>query len=68
MKELGKLRKEIDGIDNEILGLLNKRARNVLNIAHIKRNEQAKFYSPEREREILERLTSLNKGPFRTRR
>jgi len=64
MKELGKLRKEIDGIDNEILGLLNKRARNVLNIAHIKRNEKAKFYSPEREREILERLTSLNKGPF----
>jgi len=64
MKELGKLRKEIDGIDNEILGLLNKRARNVLDIAHIKRNEKAKFYSPEREREILERLTSLNKGPF----
>lgn len=64
MKELGKLRKEIDGIDNEILGLLNKRARNVLDIGHIKRNEKAKFYSPEREREILERLTSLNKGPF----
>jgi chorismate mutase / prephenate dehydratase len=64
MKELDKIRKEIDGIDNEILGLLNKRAKSVLDIAHIKRNEKAKFYSPEREREILERLTSLNKGPF----
>ncbi|MDQ7788219.1 MAG: prephenate dehydratase [Thermodesulfovibrionales bacterium] len=64
MKELDKLRKEIDGIDNEILELLNKRAKNVLGIAHIKRNEKAKFYSPERERAILERLTSLNKGPF----
>jgi len=64
MKELEKLRREIDQIDNEILKLLNKRAEVVIGIAHIKRNEKAKFYSPEREREILERLTALNKGPF----
>ncbi|MCG2721769.1 MAG: prephenate dehydratase, partial [Thermodesulfovibrionales bacterium] len=64
MKELDKLRKEIDGIDDEVLALLNKRAKVVLGIGHIKRNEKAKFYSPEREREILGRLTSLNKGPF----
>ena len=64
MKELEKLRREIDQIDNEILKLLNKRAEVVIGIAHIKRNEKAKFYSPKREREILERLTALNKGPF----
>jgi chorismate mutase/prephenate dehydratase len=64
MKELEKLRREIDQIDNEILKLLNKRAEVVIGISHIKRNEKAKFYSPEREREILERLTALNKGPF----
>jgi len=64
MRELERLRKEIDEIDNEILKLLNKRANVVIGIAHIKRNEKTKFYSPEREREILERLTSLNKGPF----
>jgi len=64
MGELERLRKEIDEIDIEILRLLNKRAGTVINIAHIKRNEKAKFYSPEREREILERLTSLNKGHF----
>ena len=64
MKQLEKLRKEIDEIDNEILKLLNKRAEVVIRIAHIKRNEKAKFYSPERERKILERLTALNKGPF----
>ncbi len=64
MGELKNLRKEIDGIDNEILNLLNKRSHIVLDIAHIKRNEDAKFYSPEREREILERLTAVNKGPF----
>jgi len=64
MKELEKLRKDIDEIDTEILNLLNKRAHIVVEIARIKRNERAKFYSPEREREILERITSLNKGPF----
>lgn len=64
MGELEKLRKEIDETDNEILKLLNKRAETVINIAHIKRNEKAKFYSPEREIEILQRLTALNKGPF----
>jgi chorismate mutase/prephenate dehydratase len=64
MGELERLRKTIDDVDNEILRLLNKRAETVIEIAYIKRNERAQFYSPEREREILERLTSLNKGPF----
>ena len=64
MSELDKLRREIDEIDNEILKLLNKRANVVIEIAHIKRNEKAKYYSPEREREILERITALNSGPF----
>jgi len=64
LKEIEKLRKEIDDVDDKILELLNKRAGVVIEISHIKRNEKAKFYSPEREREILERLASLNKGPF----
>ncbi|MEW6571665.1 MAG: prephenate dehydratase [Nitrospirota bacterium] len=64
MGELDKLRKEIDEIDDDILDLLNKRAKIVIEIAGIKRNENAQFYSPEREREILDRLTRLNSGPF----
>lgn len=64
MSTVERLRKEIDKIDSDILTLLNKRAAIVLEIARIKRNENAKFYSPEREREIIERLTSLNRGPF----
>ena len=64
MGGLERLRKETDEIDNEILRVLNKRAVTVIEIAHIKRNEKTKFYSPEREREILDRLTTLNKGPF----
>jgi chorismate mutase/prephenate dehydratase len=64
MGELEKFRKQIDAIDEEILNLLNKRAEVVIEIAHVKRTSNAKFYSPEREKAILERLTKGNKGPF----
>ena len=64
MKELEKFRKEIDALDTEILKLLNRRAHIVIEIANIKRNTRSQFYSPEREREILERIISLNEGPF----
>jgi len=64
MGELDKIRNEIDAVDEEILKLLNKRANFALEVAKIKRSNKSKFYSPERERQILERLTSLNKGPL----
>ncbi|RMG05613.1 MAG: prephenate dehydratase [Nitrospirae bacterium] len=64
MEELRKLREEIDRIDEEILGLLNRRAEVVLDVAEIKKKKDEKFYVPQREREIIERLQKLNRGPF----
>ena len=64
MSELKDLRGDIDAIDEEILNLLNRRARIVIEVAGIKRKENTRFYSPEREKEILQRLISINKGPF----
>lgn len=64
MKTLESLRKKIDSIDEEMLDALNRRAELVLEVARIKRGRNAKFYSPQREKEIIERLTGLNKGPF----
>lgn len=64
MEEIKGLRKKIDEIDREVLDALNRRSRVVLDIARIKRKEKVRFYSPEREREVIERLTSLNKGPL----
>jgi chorismate mutase/prephenate dehydratase len=64
MSELKNLRGEIDAIDEEILNLLNRRAGIVIEVARIKRQENTRFYSPEREKEILQRLISINKGPF----
>lgn len=64
MDEIQGRRKEIDDIDSEILRLLNRRAEIVIEIGKVKKNEKVEFHSPEREREILERLEKNNPGPF----
>jgi chorismate mutase/prephenate dehydratase len=54
--DLGKLRKEIDGIDDELLQLVNRRAGLAQRIGHLKKG--APVYRPEREADILRRMTS----------
>jgi len=61
---IDKLREEIDAIDSELLKLLNRRTNIAIEIANIKRALNLKFYSPERERAILKRITAMNEGPF----
>ena len=64
MSELSNYRKQIDNIDSKILELLNERTGVVLQIKKTKEKQHIKPHSPEREREILERLKKLNIGPF----
>jgi len=64
MSELAKLREQIDSIDEKIVRLLNKRTTVVLKIKKAKEAKHLNRHSPEREREILERLRKLNPGPF----
>ena len=64
MKDLEKLRKEIDRTDLEILRLLNERAEIAIDIGKIKKEEKLTAHVPQREREIYERLMKENKGPF----
>ena len=61
---LGTLRKEIDKIDAHIVGLLNQRAKIILRIGKIKNKIGKSVYSPDRENEILRRLTKDSKGPL----
>jgi chorismate mutase/prephenate dehydratase len=63
-EKIQELRKKIDDIDDRILDLLNERARIVIKVGDIKKAERLDFHSPGREREILERLTTRNQGPF----
>lgn len=64
MKELEKLRRKIDLVDEEILRALNERAKIVLEVARIKRDGKFKYHDPERERQLISRLEAINKGPF----
>ena len=61
---LKELREEIDRLDDQILALLNRRAAAVVDVGRIKSDKNLQFYVPEREVEILRRLTAENQGPF----
>lgn len=58
------LRAEIDRLDAEIQGLINRRAAQVLEIARLKEADGGPFYRPEREAQILRRVAERNEGPF----
>ncbi len=62
--DLSALRRQIDEIDDTILGLLNKRAAIAIAVGETKNNASRDIYVPERERDIFERLTGANPGPF----
>ncbi|HEY4187904.1 MAG TPA: prephenate dehydratase [Polyangia bacterium] len=64
--ELAQVRREIDGTDDAILGLLNRRAGFVARVAELKEKMKVPFYVPSRERQIIERLSAANPGPFPT--
>lgn len=62
--DLKKLREQIDSIDSQILGLLNQRAEVVIGVGKAKEGTGGTFYVPSREKEIYQRLTAQNAGPF----
>ncbi len=64
MADIGELRKKIDAIDDSILEILNERAELVKEVGKVKAHGKSEFYVPNREKEIYERLTRNNKGPF----
>ena len=60
MNTLDDCRNAIDAIDNEILELLNKRMKVVERVGEIKHNTGTAVYRPEREKDIIDRLTKLS--------
>lgn len=64
-KELNSIRKKIDAIDKKIKGLIDQRAELVLEVGKIKsREKNPNFYRPEREAQILKKVTKNNQGPL----
>jgi chorismate mutase / prephenate dehydratase len=75
-RDLEQVRADIDAIDREIQGLINRRARCAQRVADIKMLEmqsasergepeaEVVFYRPEREAQVLSRIIERNKGPL----
>ncbi|MGH7269747.1 MAG: prephenate dehydratase, partial [Polyangiaceae bacterium] len=55
---LDDLRTRIDGIDDRILSLLDERAGAMADVAAAKRGAELPTYDPDRERRVLDRLSS----------
>ena len=63
-QSLEKLRTSIDELDNKLLKLLNERAKCVIKIGKIKQKAKTDVLVPLREKELLVRLRTVNKGPM----
>jgi chorismate mutase len=61
---LDELRKLIDGLDLQILELLNQRARVAAQIGDVKKAAALPVYEPKREEEVFHNVTSNNPGPL----
>ena len=63
---LEQLREQIDGLDEQLQGLLNKRAELAKKVADVKMatDGDAVFYRPEREAQVLRQVKERNTGPL----
>jgi chorismate mutase / prephenate dehydratase len=64
MDDIERLRKEVDELDAQIVDLLNRRARIIVEIGDVKRANQIPIYAPHREQAVLQRALSRNEGPL----
>ena len=61
---LEELRQRIDELDDQLLQLLNERARVVVEIGKLKNKTDKPVYAPDREKEVFARIAEANKGPL----
>lgn len=63
-ERLADIRHEIDAVDRDLLGLLNRRAALSLEVGRIKAGDPGIVFKPLREREVLDSLAQHNEGPL----
>lgn len=64
MDPIDELRRRIDEIDEELVRLLNARAECALAIGREKRVLGLEVYQPAREKDVLEHVQTINRGPL----
>ncbi|NDF56081.1 MAG: chorismate mutase, partial [Proteobacteria bacterium] len=61
------IRREIDAIDLELVALLNRRASMSVQVARVKRTNDAPTYQPGREQEVIRNAQTASSGPLADR-
>ena len=61
---INELRSRVDEVDQELIRILNERARIVQEIVAIKAEAGKALFDPKREEEILRRVAEENEGPI----
>lgn len=64
-KSLSELRIQIDALDQDLLGMINRRAALAHEVGEIKRIEGSVVFRPEREAQVISNLQSTNPGPLK---
>lgn len=66
-RTLQDIRQDIDAIDDELVALLSKRVELAQEVGRVKGKDNRPYFTPERERQIYEKLDQINPGPLRSR-
>jgi chorismate mutase / prephenate dehydratase len=63
--DLAHLRVQIDDIDQQLLDLLNRRARVAEQVGEGKKREGTPFFRPDRVAQVIQKIESANPGPLK---
>jgi chorismate mutase/prephenate dehydratase len=66
-RPLDAIRQDIDAIDAQLTELLNRRVSLAMEVGRVKGRDGRPFFTPERERQIYDRLDRTNPGPMQSR-
>ncbi len=61
---LARLRTRIDGLDSQLLTLLNERAQVAEEVGELKRHEGTPFFRPDRVAQVIAKVQQANPGPL----
>ncbi len=56
---------QIDALDEQLLALLNQRARVAEQVGEVKKREGTPFFRPDRVAQVIEKVAGINPGPLK---
>jgi len=66
-RTLQDIRQDIDAIDEQLVALLSKRVELAQEVGRVKGKDNRPYFTPERERQIYDKLALINPGPLQHR-